>query len=388
MARAIVIVLDGVGCGALPDADIYGDADSDSLAHTAMSVEQFSLPNMAGLGLGNIVRIPRVPPSSKPLASHGKMAEQSPGKDSTTGHWELMGTILSEPFPVFPNGFAKKLIERFEKAVGRRVIGNKPASGTRIIEELGPRHLETGELIVYTSADSVFQVAAHVNVVPVDELYSICETARSLLVGPDEVNRVIARPFAGEPGTFFRTPGRKDYSVEPPYPTLLDTIVEAGLDVFGVGKIDTLFAGRGFTECRHIDTNTEGIAAIAMTMNRRFDGLLFANLVDFDMKYGHRNDVMGYASALMEFDEAVPEYIDLLADDELLLITSDHGNDPTTPSTDHAREYVPLLVKTGWKDYGVSLGVRETFADVAATVAEFLRLPPLRAGASFLRLLW
>lgn len=384
MARAIVIVLDGVGCGALPDAHEYGDEDSNSLAHTAAAFDGFRLPNMERMGLGNIIPLEGVPPAPEPTAGYGKMAERSPGKDTTTGHWEMMGVVLSEPFPVFPNGFDGELIERFAKAVGRGIIGNKPASGTRIIEELGPRQLRTGELIVYTSADSVFQVAAHESVVPLEELYRICETARAMLTGPYRVNRVIARPYTGEPGGFVRTPDRKDFSVEPPSPTLLETILDSGMKVWGVGKIDNIFAQRGFTDCRHVDSNAEGMAAIRERMRDRFDGLLFTNLVDFDMKYGHRNNVVGYARALMEFDEVVPEYIDLLADDEALFITADHGNDPTTPSTDHTREYVPLLARGGRREKGTGLGVRETFADVGATIAEFLRLPPLAVGKSFL----
>jgi len=384
MARVILIVLDGVGCGALPDADLYGDERSNSLANTASCIEGFALPNMQKMGLGNITPIDGVPPVSAPFAGFGKMAEQSPGKDSTTGHWEMMGIILSDPFPVFPHGFNRELIERFERAVGKKVIGNKPASGTRIIEELGDRQLRTGELIVYTSADSVFQIAAHERVVSLEELYAICETARDMLKGDYLVNRVIARPYTGEPGNFVRTANRKDYSVEPPAETVLDRILSSGMQVRGIGKIDDLFAGRGFTECRHVASNTEGEVAITELIRERFDGLLFANLLDFDVKYGHRNDIRGYARALIEFDKAVPAYLELLDDNEMLFITGDHGNDPTTPSTDHAREYVPLLVTTGHRKKGIDLGVRETFADVGATIAEFLGLPPLDVGNSFL----
>ena len=382
MARAVVIVLDGVGCGELPDAALYADEGSNSLGNTAASYGGLRLPNMRRMGLGNIIPIEGVPPVDEPTCCYGKMAERSPGKDSATGHWELMGVILSEPFPLFPDGFPSGLIERFEEAVGRKVVGNKPTSGTEIIKELGRRQMETGELIVYTSADSVFQIAAHTGVIPLDELYRICETARAMLTGPYRVNRVIARPYTGEPGSFARTPERKDYAVEPPAPSLLDKILEAGMQVRGIGKIDDLFSGRGFTECRHMTSNAEAIEAIAEKIERRFDGLLFANLIDFDMKYGHRNDVAGYAEALMEFDAAIPRFLDLLGPDELLIITADHGNDPTTPSTDHAREYVPLLVRGSRA--GVDLGVRETFADVGETLAEFLGLPPLGVGRSFL----
>ena len=384
MARAILIVLDGVGCGALPDADFYGDEGSNSLANTASCIEGFALPNMQKMGLGNIIKIDGVPPTPDPCAGFGKMAEQSPGKDSTTGHWEMMGIILSDPFPVFPQGFDRELIERFERAVGKKVIGNKPASGTQIIEELGGRQLRTGELIVYTSADSVFQIAAHERVISLEKLYTICETARAMLKGDYLVNRVIARPYTGEPGNFERTANRKDYSVEPPAETVLDRILKSGMQVQGIGKIDDLFGGRGFTECKHVASNVEGEMAITEMIRKPFDGLLFANLLDFDMKYGHRNDIRGYARALIEFDGAVPAYLDLLDESEMLFITSDHGNDPTTPSTDHAREYVPLLVTTGRRRKGIDLGVRETFADVGATITEFLGLPPLDAGSSFL----
>ena len=321
MARAILIVLDGVGCGALPDADLYGDEGSNSLANTASCIEGFALPNMQKMGLGNIIPIDGVSPTPDPFAGFGKMAEQSPGKDSTTGHWEMMGIILSDPFPVFPQGFDRELIERFERAVGKKVIGNKPASGTRIIEELGDRQLRTGELIVYTSADSVFQIAAHERVISLEELYTICETARDMLKGDYLVNRVIARPYTGEPGNFVRTANRRDYSVEPPAETVLDRILKSGMQVQGIGKIDDIFGGRGFTECRHVASNAEGEMAITEMIRKRFDGLLFANLLDFDMKYGHRNDIRGYARALIEFDGAVPAYLDLLDDNEMLFIT-------------------------------------------------------------------
>jgi phosphopentomutase len=382
MPRAILIVLDGVGCGALPDADLYGDEGSNSLANTAAALGGLSLANMGRMGLGNIVPIEGVPRVDRPTGCFGKMAERSTGKDSAIGHWEMMGVIVAEPFPLFPNGFDAELIDKFEKAVGRKVIGNEPASGTEIIERLGPRQLETGELIVYTSADSVFQVAAHKSVVPLEELYEICETARAMLSGPYRVNRVIARPYEGEPGAFARTPERKDYAVEPPGPTLLDKILDAGMQARGVGKIEDLFGGRGFSGRRRVSSNAEAIEAIAEEMRSRFDGLLFANLIDFDTKYGHRNDIEGYARALMEFDEAIPAYIELLREDELLFITSDHGNDPTTPSTDHAREYAPLLVKG--PGAGKDLGVRATFADVGETIARLLGLPPLGAGRDFL----
>lgn len=382
MPRATLIVLDGVGCGELPDADTYGDVGSNSLGNTAAALGGLTLPNLRRMGLGNIISIEGVAPVAKPSASFGKMAELSPGKDSATGHWEMMGIILSEPFPLFPNGFDEEFIERFEEAVGRKVIGNLPASGTEIIERLGARQIETGELIVYTSADSVFQIAAHTGVIPLDELYRICGVARDMLTGPLRVNRVIARPYAGEPGSLARTADRKDFTVEPPEPTLLDRILEAGMQVRGVGKIDDLFGGRGFTECRHVASNAEAIEEIVEKMRRPFDGLLFANLVDFDTKYGHRNDVAGYSAALAEFDAAIPRFLDMLRPGEPLFITADHGTDPTTPGTDHTREHVPLLVVGAGR--GIDLGVRETFADVGATLAEFFEMPRPGVGRSFL----
>ena len=364
---------------------MYGDGGSNSLANTASAVGGLKLPNMQRMGLGNIIPIDGVAPVAEPAACYGKMAERSPGKDSATGHWEMMSVILSEPFPLFPNGFDGELIERFEKAVGRKVIGNRPASGTEIIKEFGPRQMRTGELIVYTSADSVFQIAAHTGVIPLEELYRICEIARAMLIGPNYVNRVIARPYTGSTGSFVRTADRKDYTVEPSEATLLDKILEADMEVQGVGKIDDLFGGRGFTKCRHVASNAETIEAVAEQMQRDFKGMLFANLIDFDMKYGHRNDAEGYARALIEFDSAIPRYINMLQSDDLLLITADHGNDPTTPSTDHAREYVPLLVKG--KGRGKDLGVRESFADVGETIAQFLGMPPVGIGQSFLEMI-
>jgi phosphopentomutase len=355
------------------------------LANTAAAVGGLNLPNMQRMGLGNIIAIDGVPPAAEPGACYGKMAERSPGKDSATGHWEMMGVILSEPFPLFPNGFDGELIERFEKTIGRKVIGNRPASGTEIIKELGPRQMRTGELIVYTSADSVFQIAAHTDVIPLEELYRICEIARAMLTGPNRANRVIARPYSGSPGSFVRTADRKDYAVEPSEATLLDIMLEADMEVQGVGKIDDLFGGRGFTKCRHVGSNAEAIEAIAEQLQREFEGMLFANLIDFDMQYGHRNDAEGYARALGEFDSAIPQYIDMLRPTDLLFITADHGNDPTTPSTDHAREYVPLLVMG--KGRGKNLGIRESFADVGETIAQYLGMPPLGIGQSFLEMI-
>ncbi len=378
-----MLILDGCGCGELPDAGDYGDQGSDTLANTAKAVGGLDLPNLQNLGLGNIEDIKGVKPGVG-LSSFGRMVERSIGKDSITGHWELFGVVCGMPFPTYPRGFPPEVIEPFERAIGRRVLGNKPASGTMIIEELGREHMKTGRPIVYTSADSVFQVAAHREVIPLDDLYGICEVARKILRGRHAVGRVIARPFTGEPGSFQRTAERKDLSLPPPEPTLLDRAKESGREVLGIGKIDYLFAGRGLSECVHTQDNAHGIREICGALRNSASDLIVANLIDFDMVYGHRNDFRGYARALRELDDAVPHMLDLLGEDDILYITSDHGNDPTTPSTDHSREYVPLLV------YGESLvknrdlGIRETYADLGQTIADLMDLR-LSTGTSFRR---
>ncbi|MEO0067540.1 MAG: phosphopentomutase [candidate division WOR-3 bacterium] len=382
--RAIIIVLDGVGCGELPDAGRFNDCGSNTLAHLADAVGGLFLPNLARLGLGNIIRIKGVPAQKKPEAAYGKMAEKSAGKDSTTGHWEIAGIITREPFPVFPDGFPPDLIRGFESRIGRRVIGNVAASGTEIINRLGEEHLKTGFPIVYTSADSVFQIAAHIDVIPVKELYRFCEIARELLTGPYRVARVIARPFAGRPGSFYRTAERKDFSLPPPERTLLDNVKEAGLEVFGIGKIDDLFAGQGLTKNHHSVNNEECIDFIFSALKENKPGLIFANLVQFDMEWGHRNDPKGFAKGLMDFDSRLNEILLALKPSDILFITADHGCDPTTKSTDHSREYVPLLVYGEKAKPGIDLGTRETFADLGATAAEFLGVKPTSAGKSFL----
>lgn len=382
--RAIVIVLDSVGVGEMPDAAGYGDAGSNTLAHTASAVDGISLPNLGRLGLGNIIPIEGVPPDKIPSGCYGKMAERSVGKDSTTGHWEIAGIITNQPFPLYPNGFSSEVILPFEKAIGRRILGNVPASGTEIIKELGEEHMRTGGPIVYTSADSVFQIAAHEDVVPLDELCRWCEIARGILVGTNAVARVIARPFAGAPGEFYRTPHRRDFSISPPDATILDRVKDAGGDVIAIGKIEDIFAGRGITEALHAADNLSATEELVRVTASGRGQLVFANLVDFDMQYGHRNDPQGYAEALESFDLELPRVLSSMRESDILIITADHGCDPTTESTDHSREYVPLLVTGPRLKQGIDLGVRDGFCDVAATVADALRVQAPPCGTSFL----
>jgi phosphopentomutase len=380
--RAIILVLDGVGVGAAPDAAAYGDTGSDTLGNLARALGGLSLPNLAAAGLGNVAPIDGVAPTPSPQGAWGKMRPASAGKDSTTGHWEIAGLHLERPFPTYPDGFPQGLLDEFSRATGRGVIGNVPASGTEIIARLGPEHERTGHLIVYTSADSVFQIAAHERVVPLAQLYAACETARAMLVAPNDVSRVIARPFIGSPGAYERTTNRRDYALAPPDETLLDDLAGAGVSRAGVGKVDDLFAGRSL-RARHTRNNAEGIEFILEWLRGEQGGLLFANLVDFDTLYGHRNDTAGFERALRQFDDALPVIRSALREDDLLFITADHGNDPTTRSTDHAREYVPLLA-LGDPVHPVSLGERETFSDLGATVAEWLNVGFRGRGTSFL----
>ncbi|MDR5695438.1 MAG: phosphopentomutase [Armatimonadota bacterium] len=384
--RVIVLVLDSAGIGELPDAAKYGDEGSSTIPNTAEAVGGLHLPTLQRLGLGNIVPIRGVPAVLSPLAAYGKMAEVSPGKDTTTGHWELMGVILDRPFPTYPHGFPEEVIQAFEEAIGRKVLGNKPASGTEIIRELGEEHLRTGFPIVYTSADSVFQIAAHEEVIPVEELYEMCRIARRLLVGEHAVSRVIARPFVGKPPNFTRTDRRRDFSLEPPSRTVLDVASEAGLEVVGIGKIEDIFAGRGITRVLHTHDDMDGLDKLREVMKEVQAGLIFANVVDLDTKYGHRNDARGYAEQLERIDGRLPEILEAVEEGDLLILTADHGNDPTTPSTDHSREYVPVLAY-GPEVKPVLLGVRKTFADVGATVAEALGLQWKGPGRSFLKTL-
>lgn len=370
--KVIIVVLDGVGVGALPDAASYGDEGSDTLGHLAEAAGGLDLPNLQRLGLGNIIPIKGVAPVAAPPAAWGKMAERSPGKDTTTGHWELAGVVLDRPFPVYPQGFPPEIIQAFEKQIGRQVLGNKPASGTAIIKELGAEHVRSARPIVYTSADSVFQIAAHEEVIPVNELYRMCRIARDILTGEHAVARVIARPFSGEPGSFRRTERRHDFSLPPPRPTILEALTDKGYTVVGVGKIQDIFAGRGISRNIPAGNNTENMRRTITALRDMAPGLLFTNLVDFDTLYGHRNDPAGFAGALKEFDDALPEMLAAIPEDGALFITADHGCDPTTRSTDHSREYVPLLVWAPRLAGGVSLGVRSTFADVGATIAALI----------------
>jgi phosphopentomutase len=385
LRRCVVLVLDGLGVGALPDAGRYGDEGSATLQNTARAVGGIRLPTLQRLGLGNVVAVEGVPPAARPLACFGRMAERSAGKDSTTGHWELAGLILDRPFPTYPHGFPPEVMEAFERAIGTRTLGNRPASGTQILDELGAEHLRTGYPIVYTSADSVFQIAAHEDVVPVDRLYEMCRVARGILQGEHAVSRVIARPFVGRPGAFVRTERRKDFSLEPPAPTLLDRLVQEGYEVWAVGKVADLFAGRGVTKAILTSDDPDGVRKTAQALSELDRGLVFANLVDLDTKYGHRNDPHGFAQDLERIDAELPTLLERLQEGDLWIVTADHGNDPTTPSTDHSREYVPLLAYGPGLAAGVDLGVRETFSDVAATVAEALGIRWDGPGRSFLR---
>lgn len=384
--KILLIVLDSVGIGELPDAHDFGDEGSNTLANTARAVGGLKLPNLGKLGLGNIFPIEGVEPAKKPMGCFGKCAEISRGKDTTTGHWEMMGIISKNPFPTYPNGFPDEVIERFEKAIGKKVIGNVAASGTEIIKKLGMEHMKTGMPIVYTSADSVFQIAAHENIIPVEELYRICQTARNILTGRHAVGRVIARPFIGtSPENFSRTERRKDFSLPPPHDTVLDKAIEYGFKVFGVGKINDIFSGRGITDCIHTTRNDEGINVIINYAKKSFKGILFANLGDFDTLYGHRNDVHGYKNALEFFDKNLPDILSNIKSQDLLIITADHGCDPTTESTDHSREYTPLIVFSKNERFisGKNLGVRKTFADIGATISDIFNLGKLTIGQSF-----
>jgi len=382
VSRVILIVLDSVGIGEMPDSYKYGDNGSNTLVNTARAVGGLELPNLAWLGLGKIAEIPGIPTVPRAAGAFGKMAERSSGKDTTTGHWELAGIILEKPFPLYPAGFPPEIIKAFERSIGRRILGNKAASGTAIIEELGAEHLRTGSPIVYTSADSVFQIAAHEDVIPVDELYRFCNIARDLLVGKHAVGRVIARPFTGKPGSFRRTPRRHDFSLKPPDKTLLDFLVEKEIMVMAVGKIFDIFAGQGITLSASTRNNMEAVDEVLEFMSSQNKGFIFANLVDFDMLYGHRNDPFGYAQALRYFDNRLPELIENLKPDEILIITADHGCDPTTVSTDHSREYVPLIIYGKQVKADSNLGIRDTFADVAATLAEIFSVSS-PSGTSF-----
>jgi phosphopentomutase len=370
-ARVIWIVLDSVGIGELPDAADYGDVGRDTLGHIARS-RPLRLPNLVRLGLANIKPLAHLAPPERPEGSYGKGATHSPGKDTTTGHWEIAGIWLDQAFPVYPHGFPKELIQDFERAIGRRTLGNKPASGTEIIKELGEEHQRTGFPIVYTSGDSVFQIATHEDVIPIAELYRMCEIARKMLDGPHRVGRVIARPFTGTPGNYRRTERRHDYAVEPPRPMLLDVLAERNVPVLGVGKIHDIYNGRGVENYVTTKNNVDGMEKLTTSLAQQKSGLIFANLVDFDMLYGHRKDVEGFARSLEEFDAMLGPFVQELRDFDLLLITADHGcdPDPVNPTTDHSREYVPIVAYGPGARAGVNLGVRSTLSDMGQTVAE------------------
>jgi phosphopentomutase len=380
--RVTWIVLDSVGIGEMPDAAAYGDCGSDTLGNIARR-RTLHLPNLEKLGLGNIKRLEHVAPADHPAAAFGRCALASPGKDTTTGHWEMAGIHLAKPFPLYPHGFPPEMMQEFEQKIGRGTLGNYAASGTEIIKTLGEEHLRTGKPIVYTSADSVFQVAAHEEVIPLWELYKICETAREILRGPFEVGRVIARPFIGKPGAFTRTANRRDFAVPPPRGMLLDQLEAKDVPVFSVGKIFDVFLGRGIQDHEKTKNNSDGMAKTLGALDEFDRGLLFVNLVDFDQLYGHRNDVEGYAGALEEFDAWLPSLFSKLTSDDLLILTADHGCDPTTPSTDHSREYVPLLAYRPRKPEGSNLGLRSTLSDIGQTVAQNFGTR-ISQGASFL----
>ncbi|MFH1962103.1 MAG: phosphopentomutase, partial [bacterium] len=404
ISRVVIIVLDSVGIGELPDAADYGDIGSNTLQNLAMAVGGLNLPALQGLGLGNIVSLSgqkensgldirnsqfAIRDSRFIKGCFGKMQEASTGKDTTIGHWEIAGIISQKPFPVYPQGFPRGVIKAFTAAIGQEILGNRPASGTQIIQELGEEHIRTKCPIVYTSADSVFQIAAHEEIIPLLELYHICEIARGLLVGQHKIARVIARPFVGQPNNFKRTAGRRDYSVVPPEKTILNLLCEAGYETIGIGKIGDIFGGSTSNTCSGLTKsilthgNADGTDKTIECLKQDFEGMVFVNLIDFDMLYGHRNDIEGYKRALEEFDQALPEIIRAMRETDLLIITADHGCDPTTPSTDHSREYVPLLVYGAAIRQGVNLGIRQTFADVGKTIAEIFEVKGLKNGESF-----
>lgn len=385
--RIIVIVLDSVGVGALQDAYKFGDEDSNTLGNIAKVLGGLNLPNLEKMGLGNIIPILGVKPQLSPIANFGKMAEVSAGKGSTSGHWELMGLHLLKAFPTYPNGFPKEIMDKFHKAIGIQTLGNYPASGTEIIKVLGNEHIKTKKPIVYTSADSVFQIAAHEDIVPPEKLYKICKKAREILTGEHTISRVIARPFIGKNGKFTRTKRRKDFSLEPTGKMLLDYLKENEKEVLAVGKISDIFVGRGITKKFPTKNNLDGIKKIINLIGNNRGDMIFASLIDFDMLYGHRNNPEGYAKALAEFDENIPEILNSMKYNDILFITADHGCDPTTPSTDHSREYVPLIVYGKNIKSSVNLGIRKSFADVGKTISEILNIEAEIKGESFAKLI-
>ncbi|MTH52258.1 phosphopentomutase [Bacillus mangrovi] len=383
--RIFVIVMDSVGIGEAPDAAEFNDKGADTLGHIAEKMNGLMMPNMSELGLGNIKSIKGIPATELPKGYFTKMQEASSGKDTMTGHWEIMGLNIQEPFQVFPEGFPKELIDQLEKETGRKVIGNKPASGTEILEELGEEHIKTGALIVYTSADSVLQIAAHEEIIPIEELYDICEKARKMtMTEPYKLGRVIARPFTGEAGNWIRTSNRHDYALKPFGRTVMDELKDSGYDVIAIGKISDIYDGEGITDSIRTKSNMDGMDQIVKVMDRSFNGISFLNLVDFDALYGHRRNAEGYGQALQEFDARLPEVLNNLRTDDLLIITADHGNDPIHHGTDHTREYVPLIAFSPRMITGKELPVRKTFADVGATIADNFKVKMPEYGTSFL----
>ncbi len=383
--RVIVIVLDGVGAGAAPDADVYGDVGSNSLSNVAQKSRGLNLPHLEKIGFGHITPMLGVEPVQNPSGAYGKMTPKSAGKDSVTGHWELMGIYLQKPFPVYPDGFPQEVLSEFTRLTGLAVLGNKAASGTEIIKELGEEHMRTGKPIIYTSADSVFQIAAHEQIIPIQRLYEICEISRKMLIGEHAVGRVIARPFVGtNAADFQRTSRRHDYPRIPESDTVMDRMKKSGFDVLATGKIDDLFANRGITQSNHTTNNQDSLQATIEFLDQDFNGLLFANLIEFDMIYGHRNDVAGYKNALEIFDQEIPSIQAGMRPGDIAMVVSDHGVDPTTESTDHSREFSPLLVFGKKVKAGVNLGTRATFADVGATIAEIFNIQKPEIGTSFL----
>ncbi|MBZ6005961.1 phosphopentomutase [Paraclostridium bifermentans] len=383
MSRVIWMIIDSVGIGALPDSEKFGDVNVNTLGNIVKNYKDIKLPNMLKLGLGNIDGIDSLEGVESPIGAFGRASEVSKGKDTTTGHWEMTGVLVETPFKTYENGFPKEIIDEFERKTNRKVIGNKPASGTAILDELGEQQMKTGEVIVYTSADSVFQIAAHEEIIPLDELYKMCEIAREIMMGDNAVARIIARPFVGQPGAFERTSNRRDYSLSPFEDTVLDNIKNSNLDVIGVGKIEDIFNKQGITEAIHTKDNMDGVDQTINYMKKENKGLIFTNLVDFDSKYGHRRDVKGYKEALEEFDARIPEILENMEDDDILIINSDHGNDPTYKGTDHTREYIPMLICGKNVKSGLNLGTRSSFADIGATVADLLNVKMPKHGNSF-----
>lgn len=381
--RVILLILDSVGIGALPDADQFGDVGANTLGNIIEATGGINLPHLQALGLGNIEGVDGVEAVAQPTGAYGRSEEISNGKDTTTGHWEIAGLHTQEPFRTFPDGFPKEVMDRFEEEIGRGSLGNYAASGTVIMEELGKEHMETGKPIVYTSADSVFQIAAHEEIIPIDELYRMCEIAREIMRGDYALARIIARPFIGEPGSFTRTHRRKDYSLDPAGKTVLDYLKEDGQEVVAVGKIEDIFNGKGITQAVHTESNMDGMDQTLKMMKEFPTGLIFTNLVDFDAKFGHRRDPAGYRNALEEADARLAEVMELMTAEDLLIITADHGNDPTYKGSDHTREYVPILVAGNQVKSGTSLGTRRTFADIASTISELLKVKDTGIGTSF-----